>query len=97
MKFGEELAISSKKNLVVELVHNKTYLKINTKEDSQCICTSVILIDSVYRKDKNCYPQVFLEYNFNDNIEISSDEEYSEDSDDSNEKIQINKIPTKKI
>ena len=78
-------------------MHNKTYLKINIKEDSQCICKSVILIDSVYRKDKNCYPQVFLEYNFNDNIEISSDEEYSEDSDDSNEKIQINKIPTKKI
>ena len=31
------------------------------KEDSQCICLSVILIDSVYRKDKNYYPQVFLE------------------------------------
>ena len=43
--------------------------KINTnfhnneipKEGSQCICLSVILIDSVYKKDKNCYPQVFLE------------------------------------
>ena len=27
----------------------------------QCICLLVILIDSVYRKDKDCYPQVFLE------------------------------------
>ena len=43
--------------------------KINTnfhndkipKEGSQCICLSVILIDSVYKKDKNYYPQVFLE------------------------------------
>ena len=43
--------------------------KINTnfynnkipKEGSQCICQSVVLIDSVYRKDKNYYPEVFLE------------------------------------
>ena len=43
--------------------------KINTnfqnnkisKEGSQCICLSLVLIDSVYRKDKNYYPQVFLE------------------------------------
>ena len=43
--------------------------KINTnfhnnkipKEGSQCICLSVILIDSVYRKHKDYYPQVFLE------------------------------------
>ena len=43
--------------------------KINTnfqnnkisKEGSQCICLSVILIDSAYKKDKNFYPQVFLE------------------------------------
>ena len=41
--------------------------KINTnfhnnkipKEGSQCICLSVILIDSVYKKDKNYYLQVF--------------------------------------
>ena len=31
------------------------------KEGSQCICLSVILIDSVYRKDKHYYPKVFLE------------------------------------
>ena len=43
--------------------------KINTnfcnnkisKEGSQCISLSAFLIDSVYRKDKNYYPQVFLE------------------------------------
>ena len=31
------------------------------KEDSQCICLSVILIDTVFRTGKNYYPQVFLE------------------------------------
>ena len=30
------------------------------KEGSQCICLSVILIDLVYRKAKDYYPQVFL-------------------------------------
>ena len=41
--------------------------KINTnvdnktpKEGSQCICLSVVLMDSVYKKDENYYPQVFL-------------------------------------
>ena len=31
------------------------------KEGSQCISQSVTLIDSVYRKDKDHYPNVFLE------------------------------------
>ena len=31
------------------------------KQGSQCICLSVIFIDSVYRTGKNYYPQVFLE------------------------------------
>ena len=31
------------------------------KEASQYVCLSVILIDSVYRKDKDYYPEVFLE------------------------------------
>ena len=43
--------------------------KINTnfhnmkipKEGSQCICLSLILIDSVFRTGNNYYPQVFLE------------------------------------
>ena len=37
--------------------HNNKILK----EGSQCICLSVILIDSVYIKDKIYYPQAFLE------------------------------------
>ena len=69
--------------------------KINTnfhnneisKEGSEFICESVILLDSVYKKDKNYYPQVFLECKYvtkekkrsikkfiTDNIEISSDD-----------------------
>ena len=68
--------------------------KINTnfynnkipKEGSQCICLSVVLTDSVYKEDKNYYPQVFLEeckyvakeekmYKLiTDNIEIPSDD-----------------------
>ena len=31
------------------------------KEGCQCFCLSVILIDSIYRKDKNYYSKVFLE------------------------------------
>ena len=52
-----------------------------------CLYTSNIDWFS-YRKDKkNYYPQAFLEKpNFNDDIEIYSDEKYSDDSD---EKIQI--------
>ena len=34
---------------------------MNTKELSQCIYILVILIDSVYVKEKSNYPQVFLE------------------------------------
>ena len=57
-----------------------------SKEGSQCICLSVILIDSVYKKNKNYYPQVFLEECkyvvkekkkckfITDDIEISSDD-----------------------
>ena len=80
-----------KKEFNSKLVHNKKCLKFITNESSHYICTPVILIDSVYRKDKNYYSQVFLEkYNFNDDIEIYSDEEYSDDSDDADEKIQMN-------
>ena len=69
------------------------------KEGSQCVCLSVISIDSVFRKnycrDKNYHLQVFLEEcnlvvkekrtseYINDNIEISSDSE-RKDSDEKN-------------
>ena len=64
------------------------------------------MIDSVYRKDENYYPKVFLEkYNFNDDIEIYPDnsyngdshEEYSDDSDDSVEENKMNKILMNKV
>ena len=57
-----------------------------SKEGSYCICLSVILIDSVYRKDKNSYLEEFLEECkyavqekkmskfITDDIEISSDD-----------------------
>ena len=60
------------KELDIKPVYNEKYLKakiksyngkINTNlhnnkipEDSQCICLSVILFDSIYKKDKNYYP-----------------------------------------
>ena len=59
----------------------------------------MILVDSVYEKDKNYYPQVFLEkynrvvwkekekYFITDDIDI-----YSADSDDSDEKTEMKKI-----
>ena len=41
---------------------NKSFLNNKIPErGSQCICLSVIFIDSVYKKDKSYYPQVFLE------------------------------------
>ena len=36
-------------------------IMIYQEEGSQCICLSLTLVDSVYRKDKDYYPQVFLE------------------------------------
>ena len=71
MKFGQKSTLSSKKWFDSELTYNKKYYngKISTnfhkskvpKEGSQYICLSVILIDSIYRKDKKYYRGVFLE------------------------------------
>ena len=47
-----------------ELIYFKKYLKaekINTKGGFQCLYAPRILIDSIYRKDENYYPKVFLE------------------------------------
>ena len=83
-------------------VHNK---KVNTNfhgnkmpdESLECVCLSITLLDSVYRKDNKYYPQVFLEecqyivkekkiYNcIIEDVEISFDEE------DLLEKIQMDK------
>ena len=47
------------KKINSNLVYNKKYLKINTKESFQCFYAPVILIDSIYRKDENHSPKVF--------------------------------------
>ena len=63
MKFGKKLAILLKTEFDSEPAHNKKKKlkkRINTKEGFQCFCVPVILIDSVCRKDKNYYPQMFL-------------------------------------
>ena len=67
-----------------ELIYSKKYLKveknINSKRGFQCLYAPVLLIDSIYRKDENYYPKVFLEkYCFTENIEnlcSNSEEEY---------------------
>ena len=76
--------------------------KINTnfynneipKKTSECICLSVILIDPVYRRDKDYYPQVFLDECkdfvkekktlITNDVEISSDDYDRENSDEEN-------------
>ena len=54
--------------------------KKNVEGGFQYLHAPVILIDSIYRKDENYYPKVFLEkYYFIEDIEIycsNSDEEY---------------------
>ena len=93
MKFGKKAATLSKKNGKINTnFHNN---KI-PKKGSQCICLSVILIDSVYKKDKNYYPQAFLEECkyvvkekkkakfITDNLEIFSDDYDEENSNGKN-------------
>ena len=59
---------------------SKSWKRINAKGGFHCLYAPVILIDSIYRKDENLYPKVFLEkYYFIENIEIycsNSVEEY---------------------
>ena len=55
-----------------------------SKEGTQCICLSVILIDSVLGTDKNYHPQVLLE-ECKCGINISFDDSDREDSDYSDE------------
>ena len=59
---------------------SKSWKRINAKGGFHCLYAPVILIDSIYRKDENLCPKVFLEkYYFIENIEIycsNSDEEY---------------------
>ena len=52
-KFNNELLYSKK--------HLKPKKKINAKGGFQCLYATIILIDSIYRKDENCHPKAFLE------------------------------------
>ena len=64
------------------------------KKASQCLFLSVILIDSVFRTGKNCYPQVYLEKfryvvkakklskYINDETEIFPDKDFDEENSD---------------
>ena len=71
----------------------------------ECVCLSIILLDSVYKKDNRYYPQVFLEkrkyaakekriHNY-----IIDDGKISFDSDEEDllKKIQMEKVLMKKI
>ena len=47
-----------------DLIYRKKYLKAerkNTKGGFHCLYAPIILIDSIYRKDENYYPKVFLQ------------------------------------
>ena len=65
-----------------ELVYSKKYLKAGKKHKKrlQYLYAPITLINSIYRKDGNYYPEVFLEKcYFIEEIEIfcsNSDEEY---------------------
>ena len=67
-------------NLYAVKISKSLKEKVNTKWSFQYLYAPVILIDSIYRKDENYYPKVFLEkYYFFEDIEIyfsNSDEEY---------------------
>ena len=65
-----------KKEFSSKLVHKKN-LKINI-EGSRYICTPLALIDSIYIKYKNYYPQVFLMEGHYNNIDHSDGEYFDE-------------------
>ena len=47
--------------LIYNIKHIKAEKRFNTKESFRSFYKPVILFDSVYRKDGNYYPKVFLE------------------------------------
>ena len=70
MEFWGKVSIIIKKIIMMNLYIVKNLITkkkntFNTKESFQCfhrmvVPAPVILIGSVYRKDENCYPKVFL-------------------------------------
>ena len=68
-------SILLKINLVVNLYivqkNKKAEEKVNINRGFQCLYATIILIDSIHRKDKNYYPKVFLEkYYFIEDIKF---------------------------
>ena len=64
MEILEKVSNIIKNEFNSELIYSKKYLqteKTHTKASFQCLFASIILIDSIYRKDQNYYPEVFLE------------------------------------
>ena len=63
MTIWEKVSNIIKTNFNSELIYNKKYIKaeerFNTKKSFHCFYIPLILFDSVYRKDENCYPKVF--------------------------------------
>ena len=51
----------TKKNIMTEKSAQNVHSDKISKEDYQCLCLSVILIDSVFRTGKKYYPQAFLQ------------------------------------
>ena len=68
----ETLSKKENKELKREPICNKKYLKAEKnhyKNGFHCICKRLILINSVYKKNENYYPRMFLEkYNFKKGI-----------------------------
>ena len=75
MEILEKVRSIIKNEFNSKYMYSKKYLKVgkkaNTKEDFQCLYAPLILIDSIYKKDGNYYPKVFLQkYYFIEDIEI---------------------------
>ena len=55
------MTVWQKVSNIIKLSNLKAEKRFNTKESFQCFYMSVILFDSVCRKDENYYRKVFLE------------------------------------
>ena len=71
MNIWEKVSNVIKNRFNSEIIYNKKYIKAekkaNTKESFQYFYILVTFIDSVYIKDENYYPKLFLE-KFIDNL-----------------------------
>ena len=93
---SDEICLKAKIKSDDGKVNTNCYDNEFLKKSCNCICQSLISIDSIIGTSKNCYPQILLEewkYNFKekkitpqiaDDIETSPDDN-DDDDDDSNE------------